>query len=246
MTPNRPKLRSEEYIQQAVVQLLLLKMHAGANVEELRAFLELCLDKVTSKQPVAKSKIETRGLDIHLLGSVLRAWHTQTEYLAEDGSPVALPITGRSSVTSLIRKYYPANKANSVIEMFRSSGLIRKKGRRGWIPTSRHARIPQLSHETLEHLAQGVAKYVQTVTSNVTAKSDAAVLFERSCKVSKLPTGEFQAFRSFVGEQAIAFITAIDDWLEARAASHLKGTRKLTTAGVYTFAYFDKPTRASQ
>jgi hypothetical protein len=78
------------------------------------------------------------------------------------------------------------------------------------------------------------------VTANVTAKSDAAVLFERSCKVTRIPTKEFQAFRKFVAEQAIAFITAIDDWLEARAKNDTTGESPRTTAGVYTFAYFDR------
>jgi hypothetical protein len=82
---------------------------------------------------------------------------------------------------------------------------------------------------------------VQTVTQNVTAKSDATVLFERSCKVTRIPTAEFRAFRGFVGQQAIAFITAVDDWLEARNVAKPQRTkRKLTTAGVYTFAYFDR------
>lgn len=234
--PTRP----EHYIQQAVVQLLILRLQAGATSKEMEEFLASCVSEASRRPRSAPASVRRRGLDIHRLGSVLRAWHTQTDYLTEDGLPRPLPIAGRDSLSTLVRKFYPANKVRSVIAIFRSSGLIKKQGRHKWSPTSRHARISHLSHETLEHLAEGIAKYVQTVTANVTARSENDVLFERSCKVTRIPSREFQAFRRFVADQSVAFITAMDDWLEARARGNLTSNRRCTTAGVYTFAYFDE------
>ena len=244
--PRDNKMKSEHYIQQAVVQLLTLKLQTGATTKEMKEFVASCVSEASSRPRASTNAIKRRGLDIHRLGSVLRAWHTQTVFLTQDGLPRPLAIRGRNSLTTLIRRFYPASKVDSVITLFRSSGLIHEGSRHKWSPTSRHARISHLSHETLEHLAEGVSKYVQTVTANVTAKSKNDVLFERSCKVTRIPSKEFRAFRIFVAEQSTAFITAIDDWLEARARGHQKAGQRPTTAGVYTFAYFDGKARMSK
>jgi hypothetical protein len=103
--------------------------------------------------------------------------------------------------------------------------------------------MPRLSFETLEHLSEGIARYVETVTKNVTAKSDQEVLFERSCKVRGLPASELNAFREFVGQQAQVFIIGIDDWLEGRSATAKHSNSRLCTAGVYTFAYIAENTK---
>jgi hypothetical protein len=177
------------------------------------------------------------GLDIHRLGSVLRSWHKETKYLTADGLPRPLPIVGRHGLKSLIKKHYPAEKFDVVFKRLLDTNLIKTHGEEKWVPSGRTARITQLSHETLEHLAEGVARYVETVTQNVTAESQEDVLFERSCKVTRLPLAQFGAFRDYVGQQALAFLTSIDDWLESRNLSEGNQERPFCTAGVYTFAY---------
>jgi hypothetical protein len=167
----------------------------------------------------------------------LRTWHKDAEFLTFDGLPRPLKIEGRSGLKTLVRKFYSAKKCDEVFKRLLEAKLIQLHGKDEWVPSGRTARIPQLSHETLEHLSEGVARYVETVTRNVTAKREQDVLFERSCKVTRLPAEEFDAFREYVGQQALAFLTAVDDWLEGRSAMSIKTRSRLCTAGVYTFAY---------
>jgi hypothetical protein len=236
MNESGRKMKSESYIREAIVQMLTLKLRTGTSIDELRSFTAECIEHA---RRIACKSAKTQGLDIHRLGSVLRAWHTETRYLTEDGCPRPLKMQGRSSLKTLVRLYYPANKYELVFRRLRAARLVKRHGRDMWLPTGRHARISQLSYETLEHLSEGVARYVETVTSNVTARKEGDVLFERSCKVTRLPASEFASFRDYVAEQAIAFITAIDDWLESRNAPAQPSTR-VRTAGVYTFAYIDR------
>ena len=70
---------------------------------------------------------------------------------------------------------------------------------------------------------------------------------QQSCKVHRLPKTKASAFRTFVRQQAIVFLTAVDDWLEARVEAPVQKRRKskLCAAGVFTFAYLD-PAKANR
>jgi hypothetical protein len=230
------RMRADNYVREAVAQLFTLKARTGSGAD-LKQFANRCITDANRKLLRAR---RGHGLDIHRLGSVLRAWHTEARYLSDDGAPRALKRAGRNSLKSLIQIYYRPNKVSLVFSRLRAAKLIRRSGRERWLPTGKHARISQLSFETLEHLSEGVARYVETVTNTVTATRSQDVLFERSCKVTRLPSKEYGAFRNYVHEQAIAFITAIDDWLESRNVPPERTTKGLRTAGVYTFAYIDR------
>jgi hypothetical protein len=227
-------MKSEHYVEEAVVQLLALKLRTGNSLPKVEEFARRCLAKANC---VARDSPSYRGLDIHRLGSVLRSWHRDAKYLTFDGLPRPLPLQGRAGLKTLVRTYYPKTKFETVFNRLVETSLIRKTDANEWIPSSKTARISQLSHETLEHLSEGVARYVETVTKNVTAQREQDVLFERSCKVTRLPATEFNAFREYVSQQALAFLMSVDDWLESRNSRLPKTQRRLCTAGVYTFAY---------
>jgi hypothetical protein len=243
MHDQSKSMRSESYIREAIIQLLSLRLRSGSSVKQLEEFVASCIRDASKS---VKTADRHQGLDIHRLGSILRTWHTETKFLNKDGLPRPLQRSGRNSMRSLITAYYPSSKADLVFKRLRATGLIKANRRAGWLPTGRHARISQLSFETLEHLSEGVARYVETVINNVTTTNDREVLFERSCKVTRLPSGQFESFRDYVGEQAIAFITAIDDWLESRNAPSDSKASNHRTAGVYTFAYIDRRKRAGR
>jgi len=227
-------MKTDDYVEQAVVQLLALKIRAGTSIKQLKVFLDECLQQAVQWPGAAP---EHRGLDIHRLGSILRSWHKEAAYLTPDGLPRPLSTEGRTSLRSLVRKFYPTEKFEIVFNRLLETKLISQLDSKQWMPSERTARIPQLSHETLEHLAEGVTRYVETVTRNVTAKSEQDVLFERSCKVTKLPAGEVGEFRDYVGQQALAFLSSVDDWLESRNSKLNRSKVRHRTAGVYTFAY---------
>jgi hypothetical protein len=227
-------VKTDDYVKQAVVQLLALRLRTGESVAQLRKFAEACLEQAAN---TTSQGVRNRGLDIHRLGSILRSWHKETKYLTHDGLPRPLKANGKAGLKSLVRRFYPSEKYDLVFTRLVEAGLIKQFGVESWIPSDRTARIPKLSQETLEHLAEGVVRYVETVINNVTANDESNVLFERSCKVTKLPMREYAAFREFAEQQALAFLTGIDDWLESRNARRKLPRSQLCTAGVYTFAF---------
>lgn len=228
-------MKTEQYIEQAIVQLLSLHIKSGHPIGEVNALVQRCLDEA---KLTAELGPRNRGLDIHRLGSVLRAWHKESAYLTFDGMPRPLKTRGRYSLKTLVKKFYPSETFEVVFERMLQAELIRGDGRDHWVPSGQTARISQqLSLETLEHLSEGIARYAETVTRNVTAKTEQDVLFERSAKVTQLPVAELNAFRKYVSQQALTFIIAIDDWLESRSAANTCSTARRCTAGVYTFAY---------
>jgi hypothetical protein len=101
------------------------------------------------------------------------------------------------------------------------------------------------SQEILDHVSEGVTRFLETVANNVNARAKRDLLFEQSCKVRRLPTSDSGPFRAFVRQQAIAFLTAVDDWLEARVenGARRRSKQKTCSAGVFTFAYIDPTTK---
>jgi len=236
MKANRTRIESERYTREAITQLFGLQIRAGTSVPALRKLVAECVT-IASKN-VSGAQLE-KGLDLHRLGSVLRTWHRETQYLTREGLPRSLSLEGKFGLRSLIRTYYPRVKIEAVFLKLKQTGLIEERRGNRWAPTARHARISELTHETLAHLAEGVARFVETVTQNAAASTKDDLLFERSCKVTRLPRADASAFREFARQQAFTFLIAVDDWLEARVARHQKTRKETCTAGVFTFAYID-------
>ena len=237
MRRKSASVNSTNYVEQAVVQLFGLRVRTGSTEAQLRQFANKCIRQAIHSH---KAPARYRGLDIHRLGSILRSWHKDSEYLTFDGLPRPLPRRGKRSLRDLVSQFYPTSKFYEVFRRLVDTKLIQQHRGDLWLPSGRTARIPQLSHETIEHLAEGVARYVETVTRNVTAKNERDVLFERSCKVTRLPKRDLLAFREYVDQQALSFLTSVDDWLEGKNLRSTRPRSPVCTAGVYTFAYVQK------
>ena len=238
MKPKKMPKESDRLLRQALVGLLGLKLRAGEPIDELRALVSECLDVAVNDSALIG---QGRGLDIHRLASVLRAWHRETRYLSSDGRPLPLPLKGKSGLRDLISTYYPEANTALAFDTLKRADLIRKYSQTRWVPTQGHVRISVASQETLDHVSEGVSRFLETVLNNINSRTKSNLLFEQSCKVLRLPTSKAPEFRTFVRQQAIAFLTAVDDWLEARveSASKTRTKSKTCAAGVFTFAYID-------
>lgn len=236
MHPHRTVDDLEYYAREAITQLLGLQIRAGTSIKSLRKLTADCV-AVASKDAFGPNV--QKGLGLHRLGSVLRTWHKETQYLTREGLPRSLGIKGKFGLRSLISTHYPRGKFEAVFAKLKKTGLIEERSGDRWAPTAKHARISELSQETLAHLSEGVARFVETVTQNISAPSKDDLLFERACKVTRLPRSEASAFREFVRQQAFTFLIAVDDWLESRVTKIDKVRKQTCTAGVYTFAYID-------
>jgi hypothetical protein len=245
MKPRDRKLtESDRFLRQALVGFMGLVLRTGTTPNQLRAISAECVQRAADESERAGKQ---KGLDIHRLASILRAWHKETRYLAIDGRPSPLLLGGKSGLRSLIGAYYPHSKIGVVLDTLRRAGLVRRHGQSRWLPTEGHVRMATDSQETLDHVSEGVTRFLETVVNNVNARSKRDLLFEQSCKVRRLPTSDSGPFRAFVRQQAIVFLTAVDDWLEARVESGARKRSKPSTcsAGVFTFAYIDPTVKAS-
>ena len=236
MKSRRPTKDLDHYAREAITQLLGLQLRAGISEGALRSLVTDCV--AAALQSALGPNVQ-KGLGLHRIGSVLRTWHKETRYLTQDGLPRSLPIDGKFGLRSLISTHYPRQKFKAVFAKLEQTGLIERTNGERWRPTAKHARISELTQETLAHLSEGVARFVETVTQNISSESKNDLLFERSCKVTKLPKSEVTAFREFVSQQAVTFLIAVDDWLESKVAKRGVSAEETCTAGAFTFAFVD-------
>jgi hypothetical protein len=225
-------------IQQALVQLFNLQLENGATPSDLRRLSLRCIKLAQEKMRVHASQAEV--LDAQDYGSVLKTWHRETNFLSKEGLPRPLRVDGKHGLRRLIGMYYPKNRFRMVLNSLKDAGLIAEVENGAWVPTERCAVFPRLNTELLAHLAEGISRLIDTMTRNVTSKKDEVPLFERSAKVKSLDAGDMPAFRSFVSDQANAFLSTVDDWLEAHARKGRKRRARKCTAGVFTFAFIEE------
>jgi hypothetical protein len=223
------------YLRKAVIRMLFLKLKAGPPDLDLQPFVAECV-REAEKLNVEESV--TVGFDIHAVANVLRSWHTRTQFLTSTGLPKPLPVRGKVSIHRLVQSHFPRTKTDSVVSTLKESGLIVRSGRSLWVPAERHARIPKATTEIVRHLAEGIARLTETVIRNTQSGRGGDLLFERACKVFRLPLSDSKAFRAYVQKQGLQFITSVDDWLESRAVSK-KSKSDTCAAGAFGFAFID-------
>jgi hypothetical protein len=232
--------RTARLMRQAIGKLLAMRITSGATIPELRNFVSACMDDAIANGGTQTSHV---SVDVHELARILRTWHSETRFLSANGSPKPLTVEGKDGLKALIQLHHPRKKCHDVLLTFIRSKLIRKRRDGCWVPTERHARIPLPTPELLMHFVEGISRLVDTVSQNTTTRRKKDLLFERAAKVPRLPAEEIDAFKQYVRTQGIAFISAIDDWLESRSLSKDIGGRRTFPAGVHTFAFIGKPNR---
>ncbi len=224
-------------VQEVLVQMLKILFFTGKSAAEIQDCLMACISEARLEmQQLPPVGTNTNAQDF---GSILRTWHRQAPFLTRDGFPRPLPFEGKRGLRTLIARYFPKGQVFSVFDRLCATGLIKKNKSNKWIPTERHAVFPKLDGELLDHLSEGVSRLVETIIGNVTAERKEDVLFERSAKVLKFPVSATAEFREFVKAQAIAFLSSVDDWMEAKAETAKRTKGKKCTAGVFTFAFMD-------
>jgi hypothetical protein len=235
MIRSRKSQKAARIVREAVVQLFALKLAAGASQEELRYFADQCIDRALKKMS-AESDRATKT-DYHRIGSLLRAWHRETKYLSKEGYPKPLRLAGTPGLNELARRFCSADGAKSVVDSLKRGRLIRQDRSGRWIPNGKQVVVPYVSQAMFEHIAEGVARFVETVTRNITNDDRESSLFERSAKVHRFPHSRLSEFHVFVERQATAFLSTIDEWMEVRADEATKTRGRKCEVGVFTFAF---------
>jgi hypothetical protein len=120
---------------------------------------------------------------------------------------------------------------------FKSLRLIKPAGKGLYLPTNIAGRIRTDHPILLEHLANSVVRLLSTARQNTKSKSDKTFI-ERFVHVPDLKLSKVSEFRDFSNQQAAAFLSTIDDWLESNRVIHKRGKKeKSIAAGVHAFAF---------
>ena len=234
---NARSKNRDRVIREAMIQIFALQLRLGASIEELKATARNSI-RLASSCAIDGTR-DVVSPDVQQFGSLLRTWHRDTRFLSKEGFPKHLGSVGRNSLRTLVYAHYPKEQYDLVISSLRQSRLIRRDSRGRWFPTTKHAVFPSLSDELLAHFSEGVARFIETMSRNVVTQDKDEALFERSSKVRRLPVSAAPAFRQFVNGQALAFLEAVDDWLEGRVEMGKKTKERKCTAGVFAFAFMD-------
>lgn len=173
---------------------------------------------------------------------LLRLWHRDSRFIsAKDARPRPLHVSkGRHSLRSLIRSLNQQADATAVLHFMKSAGLIRQNHDGRFLPSSDAGTITRLDPFVAEHLARSVVRLFGTVRRNTSLSSETTPLIERYAYVSDLSQSEGEAFAEFSKSQGLAYLRAVDDWMEQRRIRKAKNSsarKRGIVAGVQIVAY---------
>lgn len=181
---------------------------------------------------------------------LLRVWHKDAKYLDDDAKPRALWLArGKCSLRSLVKELDPDVDALDVLRGMRVVGLLRRTREGKFVPTSESVTIGQLHPLAVEHVAKSVVRLVSTVCRNTDPDGHSLPLVERYAYVPDLNRSDMAEFAAFTRSQGMAYLEAVDDWLEQRRAKRTclpSGQRgESVAAGVHLIAYLGDSTEPS-
>jgi hypothetical protein len=171
--------------------------------------------------------------NINLSGELLRLWHRDGRYINKLARPRPLYMSkGKVNLVSALKKLDPSADARDILRSMRAVGLIRRTKDGRYLPTAESAIIDELHPLLAEHVARSFIRLVSTICRNTDPVGKALPLIERQAAVSDLNPADSQAFADFTRVQGIAYLEAVDDWLQQRRLHRTPMARRPKTGGV--------------
>jgi hypothetical protein len=226
-----------------VKSILDFLIKSGMTRNEVEALFSECLMELNKRSHVLTHH------DSHFVGNgdvsaeVIRIWHRDGRFLDAEAKPRPLQLNrGSRSLGALVRKLDPSVDHMHSISVMRAVGLIRRLPDGRYVPTAESVKIDHLHPLAIEHIAKSVVRLVTTVCRNTDPTRESMPLIERYAYVPDLSPSEAIAFAAFSRRQGMAYLEAVDDWLEQRRARRLIKRKsgkasKGIAAGVHLFAY---------
>lgn len=241
---KKPETPLMTQLVRSVIDFLVL---SGMGQAEVQALLLECL----ASQRASKRAVNGGATDSSRVGNgnvsaeVMRIWHRDSRFLDKEANPRPLQLNrGSNSLVSLIKKLDPAGDPANSIKVMRAVGLIKRLSDGRYAPTAESVKIDHLHPLAIEHIAKSVVRLVSTVCRNTDQKRQAIPLIERYAYAPDMNRKEAVAFADFTRNQGMAYLEAVDDWLEQRRVKRKLPANKSTrtssvAAGVHLFAYID-------
>jgi hypothetical protein len=230
-----------------VQSVLDFLMKSGMTTAEIRSAISDCLpeDGVLKSAHPKHSRASQCVGNGNVSAEVMRIWHRDIKFLDREANPRPLQLNrGSNSLVALVKRLDPAGDPASSIRVMRTVGLIRRLPDGRYVPTAESVKIDHLHPLAIEHIAKSVVRLVTTVCRNTDPTREAIPLVERYAYAPDMSKKEALAFAEFTRNQGMAYLEAVDDWLEQRrvkrrGASAGKARGSSVAAGVHLFAYMD-------
>lgn len=219
---------------------------SGVSEEEIRNSFEKGLRRLRLDSCVCRQDGRYVG-NGNVSAELLRVWHRDARCIDDDARPRPLFLfKGRNSLRALIRRLDPSADASEVLRGMRAVGLIRRTTGGRYRPTAESVTIATLHPLAIEHVAKSVVRLVSTVCRNTDPTGCSLPLIEKYAYVPDLNRADRREFADFTRSQGMAYLEAVDDWLEQRRARRVYSSRRAraegVSAGVHLVAYLgDNP-----
>jgi hypothetical protein len=230
-----------------VQSVLHFLIRSGMTSAEISSVLTEC----QHKQGSTRELMPRSSREAHRVGNgnvsaeVMRIWHRDAKFIDREASPRPLQLNrGSNSLVALVRRLDPEGNPMSSIGVMRAVGLIRRLPDGRYVPTAESVKIDHLHPLAIEHIAKSVVRLVSTVCRNTDPSREAIPLVERYAYAPDMSKDEAESFAEFTRNQGMAYLEAVDDWLEQRriirkAPSVRRRKGASVAAGVHLFAYID-------
>jgi hypothetical protein len=174
---------------------------------------------------------------------LLRAWHRDNKLISEvDATPRPLHLRkGKSSIRALILSLHKTADVESVMAFLKDAQLITRTSDGRYLPTDEAGTITQNDSFVVEHLVKSVVRLFSTMRRNTSSAGRREPLIERYAYVSDLSPTDRKSFAEFTRAQGMAYLQAVDDWMEQRRVGRARGAsrpqKRGIVAGVQVVAY---------
>jgi uncharacterized protein DUF6502 len=171
---------------------------------------------------------------VNRISQILTAWHTDSEFLAADGSPLVLPAEGDGASVATLLKHYAGNVPHgAVLKELQQLELVERTDA-GFRIKARHYIRSAADPDLVRQAGISLHDHGTTIAHNLDDKRTEPPRFERSATQLALPQRHVRAFRELLEIEGNAFLEKIDTWLAARAAREkTRGRVVRTGVGVY-------------
>lgn len=233
----------------AITALTVALLRQGISPSQIE---RMCDRAISSTQKTsAKDFSVPVSKDSAIFGTALAIWFRDPRFVDHEGNPRPLRVHGRSpSVEALLRAAGVRRNSTQTASQLVDAKLLKPVAKNRYVPSGRSAKITSIDTYLAEHIANGVLRLLETAHFNFTRIGKREPLLQRASSVRNLPKRLKGEFREYVNEQGNAFVTNVDDWLEARCVRGSRGKSRairVAHAGAYAFAYFaDRPIRKSK
>ena len=214
------------------------------SIGEPRSAVEEELKKALSKAYLKTAQEPARELPpLSAMASLNSRWHIEKPFVDKNGKPRPLSWNGnRGTLLKLAELVNGKQRARAIVTDLVKRKLLTQTRAGKWLPRAQVLKPRGIDEPQVLRTAVMMQRLLRTIAHNSRLKYRGdELLFEVMTRVPRLPRGHVSDFKKYARAQGMAYVRAVDDWLESRnLPKSSRIGRKSREAGVVVFA-FEEP-----